>query len=79
MDMKVKQSTPYAPLLIESMRSLGYSFDTAIADLIDNSVSAKAKNIDILLDPSDDPQLIIFDNGLGMDATTLEEALRFGS
>ena len=61
------------------MRSLGYSFDTAIADLIDNSVSAKANNINILLDPSDDPQLIIFDDGLGMDAATLEEALRFGS
>lgn len=77
--MKVKQSPPYAPLLIESMRSLGYSFDTAIADLIDNSVSARAKNINILLDPSDDPQLIIFDDGQGMDAITLEEALRFGS
>lgn len=77
--MKVKQSTPYAPLLIESMRSLGYSFDTAIADLIDNSVSAKAKNIRILLDPSSDPQLIIFDDGIGMDAATLEEALRFGT
>lgn len=77
--MKVKLSTPYAPLLIESMRSLGYSFDTAIADLIDNSVSAEAKNIDILLEPSDDPQLIIFDDGNGMDAATLEEALRFGS
>jgi len=61
------------------MRSLGYSFDTAIADLIDNSVSAKAKNISILLDPSDDPQLIIFDDGVGMDSATLEEALRFGS
>jgi hypothetical protein len=77
--MKIKQSPPYAPLLIESMRSLGYSFDTAIADLIDNSVSAQAKNINILLDPSDDPQLIIFDNGHGMDAAELEEALRFGS
>jgi hypothetical protein len=77
--MKTKQSTPYAPLLIESMRSLGYSFDTAIADLIDNSVSAEAKNISILLDPSEDPQLIIFDNGRGMDSQTLEEALRFGS
>jgi hypothetical protein len=77
--MKVKQSPPYAPLLIESMRSLGYSFDTAIADLIDNSVSAQAKHINILLDPSDDPQLIIFDDGHGMDATALEEALRFGS
>ena len=77
--MKVKRSTPYAPLLIESMRSLGYSFDTAIADLIDNSVSARAKNIRILLDPSDDPRLIIFDDGYGMDPATLEEALRFGS
>lgn len=77
--MKVKQSPPYAPLLIESMRSLGYSFDTAIADLIDNSVSARATNIRILLDPSDDPQLIIFDNGHGMDSAALEEALRFGS
>lgn len=78
-NMKVKQSTPYAPLLIESMRSLGYSFDTAIADLIDNSVSAEAKNVQILLDPSDNPQLIIFDDGFGMDSATLEEALRFGS
>ncbi len=77
--MRVKKSTPYAPLLIESMRSLGYSFDTAIADLIDNSVSAEAKNINILLDPSESPQLIIFDDGHGMDAATLEEALRFGS
>ncbi len=77
--MKIKQSTPHAPLLIESMRSLGYSFETAIADLIDNSVSAQAKDIKILLDPSDDPQLIIFDNGQGMDSDMLEEALRFGS
>ncbi len=77
--MKIKQSPPYAPLLIESMRSLGYSFDTAIADLIDNSVSAQSKNISILLDPSDDPQLIIFDDGNGMDSSSLEEALRFGS
>lgn len=77
--MKIKQSPPYAPLLIESMRSLGYSFDTAIADLIDNSVSAKASNIKIILDPSDDPQLIIFDDGNGMDSGALEEALRFGS
>ena len=64
---------------MESMRSLGYSFDTAIADLIDNSVSAQAKHIKILLDPSDDPQLIIFDDGRGMSSDALQEALRFGS
>ena len=58
---------------------MGYSFDTAIADLIDNSVSAQAKHIKILLDPSDDPQLIIFDDGKGMSSASLQEALRFGS
>ena len=42
-----QECVPYAPSLIESMRSLGYSFKTAVADLIDNSVSALAKNIDI--------------------------------
>jgi Histidine kinase-, DNA gyrase B-, and HSP90-like ATPase len=77
--MKAIQSPPYAPLLMESMRSLGYSFDTAIADLIDNSVSAQAKHVKILLDPSDDPQLIIFDDGRGMSSAALQEALRFGS
>lgn len=77
--MKAIESPPYAPLLMESMRSLGYSFDTAIADLIDNSVSAQAKHIKILLDPSDDPQLIIFDDGRGMNSDELQEALRFGS
>ncbi len=38
-----KESIPFAPALIESMRSLGYSFEVAIADLIDNSISANAK------------------------------------
>lgn len=76
--MKIKQSPPYAPILIESMRSLGYSFETAVADIIDNSVSAQAKNVSILLDPSEKPQLIIFDDGNGMNSVELEEALRFG-
>lgn len=77
--MKTRQSTPYAPLLIESMRSLGYSFETAIADIVDNSVSAGARAVQIILEPSADPRLIIFDDGHGMDANSLEEALRFGS
>ncbi len=77
--MKAIESPPYAPLLMESMRSLGYSFDTAIADLVDNSVSAQAKHVKIFLDPSDDPQLIIFDDGHGMSPPALQEALRFGS
>jgi len=64
--MLEKQSLPSAPILIEAIRSLGYSFQTAIADLIDNSISAMAKRIDIILIPNEYPQLIIFDNGFGM-------------
>ncbi|MGU8348055.1 ATP-binding protein [Clostridium perfringens] len=74
-----KESIPFAPALIESMRSLGYSFEAAIADLIDNSISANAKNIRIKLMPSDNPKLIIFDDGCGMDEYEIEEAMRYGS
>ena len=54
-----RESIPFAPHLIESMWSLGYSFETAIADLIDNSISANANNIEILLSPNSNPYLII--------------------
>lgn len=74
-----QECVPFAPALIESMRSLGYSFPAAIADLIDNSVSAKAKNIEILSQPSDDPYLLIIDDGEGMSEKELYEAMRYGS
>lgn len=74
-----KQSLPSAPILIESIRSIGYSFETAIADLIDNSISAKATRIDILSIPNEEPYIIIFDNGNGMNKVELEEAMRLGS
>lgn len=77
--MKEKESIPFAPHLVESMRSIGYSFETAIADLIDNSISANASKIEILFTPSENPQVIIFDNGCGMTENELEEALRYGS
>ena len=57
-----KESIPFAPFLIESMRSIGYSFETAIADLVDNSITANASEIQIFLTPNTNPQLIIFDN-----------------
>lgn len=74
-----KESIPFAPMLIESMRSLGYSFESAIADIIDNSISAKASKIELFLPPGENPYLIIFDNGTGMDAKEIEEAMRYGS
>lgn len=77
--MREKESIPFAPNLVESMRSLGYSFKTAIADLIDNSVGALAKRIDLIMLPDDNPYLVILDNGHGMTNEELEMALKFGS
>ena len=36
------------PNLLESMRSVGYDLNTAVADIIDNSIAANATKISIL-------------------------------
>ena len=36
---------PNADRLIESLRSIGYSFETAVSDIIDNSIYARSKNV----------------------------------
>jgi len=64
---------------MESTRSVGYSFESAIADIVDNSISAGAKNVMIESPPSDDPYVAILDDGLGLDQETLQEAMRYGS
>ena len=77
--MHERECVPFAPILIESMRSVGYSFPSAVADLLDNSVSAHAKHIDIFTNPSEDPFLVILDDGNGMTKDQLYEAMRYGS
>lgn len=74
-----RECVPFAPSLIESMRSLGYSFPSAIADLLDNSISARAKKITIVAEPNLNPSLVIFDDGCGMNQNELYEAMRYGS
>lgn len=76
-----EKNIPAADTLMKSMRSMGYSFESAIADVIDNSISAKARNIHILfpVDPLKDIAVGIWDDGLGMDSDELFEAMRYGS
>ena len=38
-------ATPEAASMIETFRAIGYNLETAIADIIDNSISANARNI----------------------------------
>ena len=70
---------PAASALMESTRSIGYSFESALADIIDNSISASAENVWITSPPSDDPYVTILDDGYGLSASELQEAMRYGT
>ena len=49
--MPKKQMLPPNPArLIEGLRDTGYDFNTALADIMDNSVDAGATKIDIRID-----------------------------
>lgn len=71
---------PKASTLMGSLRSMGYSFESAVADVIDNSISAHAQNVKILFPstPLDELALGVLDDGDGMKADILLEAMRYG-
>ncbi|WP_167632210.1 ATP-binding protein [Mariprofundus ferrooxydans] len=78
--MQFEESRPNPASLVESMRDIGYSMETAIADIIDNSIGAFAS--EVRLDFSwngGDPWLSIVDNGHGMSDSELSSAMRLGS
>jgi hypothetical protein len=72
---------PSAARLAESLRDTGYTFTTAVADIVDNSVSAGATKIQISLDVDFrmNPVFMIADNGGGMDKDELKNAMAYGS
>ena len=72
--------SPRPSLLIESLRSIGYTLETALADVIDNSVTAEASTISVrFLWAAGAPWIAVIDDGRGMTETELVEAMRFGS
>ncbi|MFJ3786849.1 ATP-binding protein [Streptomyces sp. NPDC090093] len=77
---KFESITPSAARLTESLRDIGYDFPSAVADLVDNSVSAGATNVDIFIE-FDGPEsyVLIADDGIGMSENLLTEALRYGT
>jgi len=73
-------ANPGATELFESLRAFGYDLPTAIADVIDNSITAKAKNVWIDLEwAGRDSRIIIRDDGCGMTEKQLVDAMRPGS
>lgn len=73
-------ATPYAAALIEGHRDFGYSLETALADVIDNSISAGARTVELIADTvAEEPWIALADDGYGMKEPELVEAMRLGS
>lgn len=73
-------ATPHAASLIEGLRDIGYSLETALADIIDNSITAEAHNVWLLSETvGDDPTIALLDDGVGMSEDELVAAMRPGS
>ena len=72
--------SPSPAALIESLRDIGYSIQTAVADVIDNSITAEARNVSLDFSWAEGhPWLAVIDDGYGMDKTELVNAMRLGS
>lgn len=75
-----EQAIPSASRLMQSLRGLGYDFATAVADLIDNSLEAKATEVHIrfVLD-GNNSKVVIADNGMGIPEGGMLEVMRYGT
>lgn len=80
--MRLIENTPEAGNLMGSMRFMGYTFNAAVSDILDNSISAAAKAIHIYFPTDseiDNCYLAILDNGIGMSKAELAQAMKYGS
>lgn len=79
MSRAFRSSPPNASAMLESLRGLGYSPETAVADTIDNSISSGASEVDLYFDwQGKESSVAIVDNGTGMSPTELESAMCLG-
>lgn len=71
---------PSARRLMDSLRDIGYDLPSAVADIVDNSVAADARNIDLTFAfDGPDSWIRVVDDGVGMSGSLLEEAMRYGT
>lgn len=80
--MKIIESIPNAARTFQALRSLGYDLNSSVADIIDNSITekARAKNIAIIFRRDKNGFTCrIKDDGSGMTDKEMEEAMRIGT
>lgn len=79
MSPKTRTVPPRATAMLESLRGLGYSTAAALADIVDNSISAGATEVRIDFQwDGPDSRVLILDDGHGMSDPELEGAMRLG-
>lgn len=77
---KTRHAPPKAGAMLEALRGLGYSTASALADVIDNSVSAGASEIRVSFDwKGMASRVSVLDNGRGMTDSELETAMTLGA
>ena len=77
--MSSAQNSSLPSALLESLRSIGYALDTALADIIDNSITADAQTISVrFLWNNGKPWVAVWDDGVGMSGPELINAMKFG-
>ena len=75
-----RHAPPKASAMLEALRGLGYSTATALADIVDNSVSAGASEVRLSFDwEASDSRISVLDNGQGMNDPELEAAMTLGA
>ncbi len=79
-NIQTASAVPGAAAMIETFRAIGYSLETAVADIIDNSISAQARNICInRVWNGGDSIITIKDDGCGMSGDDIIQAMRPGA
>lgn len=77
--MEYLTQKPHPSSLLFAIRAIGYSFETAVADIIDNSISAEARTIKMYSEVCEEPYFAFLDDGIGMNAECLKNAMLLGS
>lgn len=76
---RIEDLSPDPKSHIKTLMRIGYTMSSAVADILDNSITAKSKNIEIYSPPGlKQPLISILDDGYGMDANELIQNMRIG-
>jgi len=77
--LRTDVAQPNVGNFVTSLRDIGYTFEIAVADILDNSISANARNVKIHATPEPEKIFCLLDDGDGMSRHELFEAMRLAS